>query len=133
MLSKTVFITSVVNLMFFIAGIDKIVNFNKVVNGLQKRLSFNTKPLLPEMLYQVMILVAILIEIIAPIVIFKASNNRKYRKYGVNACYSLIAFTILATTIYHFPPFGVKYYPFMSNITTVGGLLAISALLSSNE
>ena len=42
--------------------------------------------------------------------------------YGFYATLSLIIFTIKATYLYHFPPYGKEYYPFMGNLTTVGGL-----------
>lgn len=45
-------------------------------------------------------------------------------KYG---CVSLIIFTMIVTLIFHFPPNTPgKYYPFISNVNTVGGLMLLS-------
>jgi uncharacterized membrane protein YphA (DoxX/SURF4 family) len=67
------------------------------------------------------ILSAIAIEIFAPILInYGHFYNKHLAALGLG---SLIIFTILATIIYHFPPIGRHYYPFMSNLTTFGGLL----------
>ena len=41
----------------------------------------------------------------------------------------LIIFTILATYLYHFPPSDKEYYPFMSNVTTIGGLSLLAYVL----
>lgn len=116
-------VTSIVNFMFFASGIDKILHFDKVVNGLEKRLNA------PKIILQLMILSAIAIEIISPIIILWSVNKPKYRYLGRYCIYSLIIFTIAATLIYHFPPTGIRWYPFSSNITTIGGLIACSMLL----
>ena len=44
------------------------------------------------------------------------------RYYAKQAVLSLIVFTVVATLLFHYPPQGMKYYPFISNVTTVGGL-----------
>ena len=120
-------ISSIINFMFFTSGIDKVVHFPKVVDGLKKRFPFE----LPFIMYQFMIIVAIIIELVAPIMILYTVYNPSYRNYGVYACYSLIFFTILATLLYHFPPKGIQWYPFTSNITTIGGLFALAMLLTT--
>ena len=58
-------ISSIINFMFFTSGIDKVVHFPKVVDGLKKRFPFE----LPFIMYQLMIVIAIIIELIAPIMI----------------------------------------------------------------
>ena len=122
---QLIIISSIINFMFFTSGIDKVLHFSKVVEGLKKRFPFE----LPFIFYNLMISIAILIELIAPIIIVFGIIHPTYKKYGVYACYSLIVFTVLATLMYHFPPKGNQWYPFTSNITTVGGLLALSVLL----
>lgn len=124
-------VTTVLNTMFFVAGIDKFFNFDKVVKGLQQRIQFP----LPSLILQFMIVCAILIEIVAPIIILKSSLHRTKEsdRLAAYASMSLIVFTILATLIYHFPPFtSAKYYPFMSNLSTVGGLSLMWCIFNGN-
>ena len=124
-----VLISVIVTTMFFVAGIDKIMHFEKVVGGFKKRFPVE----LPDLFNRLAICIAIIIEIVAPLVLVYAAydfDNPKTRKYGVYAAMALVIFTITATLIYHFPPFGATYYPFMSNLTTVGGLLLVSWVFS---
>jgi uncharacterized membrane protein YphA (DoxX/SURF4 family) len=124
-------ITSIVNLMFFVSGFDKLVNFTKVVNGLQNRLG----TMMPSFLYQILIVCAIIIEIMCPLVIFYSSLMRNKRKdmLGMYASMILIVFTVVATLFYHFPPTtSNKYYPFMSNMSLVGGLSLMAMVFYRN-
>ncbi len=106
---------NVMMVMFFTSGVDKIANFDKTVRGLIKKVHVH------QNISKFAIISAILIEIIAPIAI---NYGHFYDKdIAALALASLIIFTILATAIYHFPPIGRQYYPFMSNLTTIGGLM----------
>lgn len=127
--TQLIIISSIINFMFFTSGIDKVLHFPKVVAGLEKRFPID----LPYTMHQLMIIIVILIELMAPIIILLTILKPKYKQYGVFACYSLIMFTILATLLYHFPPKGIQWYPFTSNITTIGGLFALAMLLARNK
>ena len=123
--------TTILNSMFFLAGVDKLRNFQKVVKGLQSRLNVP----LPTMIFQLMIVVTIAIEIIAPMIILRTTMRRSKEndKVAAYASLSLIGFTIAATLVYHFPPFkSAKYYPFMSNLSTVGGLALMWCVFNGN-
>ena len=120
-----VVVALVLTAMFFVSGIDKILHFNKVVGGFEKRFPVA----MPRLFNQFAIVAAIVIEIVAPIALVYATFYYVYptsRLVGVLASLALVVFTIAATLIYHFPPFGHQYYPFMSNVTTVGGLLLMA-------
>ena len=69
----------------------------------------------------------ILLEIVAPLIIslYSYNANPKLYIYTKLSLLGLIVFTILATLLYHFPPFGANYYSFMSNLSTLGGLLLL--------
>lgn len=126
-----VIITSIVNFMFFVSGVDKLVNFTKVVNGLQNRLG----TMMPSFMYQILIVCAIIIEIMCPLVIFYSSlmRNKRKDKLGMYASMMLIVFTVVATLFYHFPPTtSSKYYPFMSNMSLVGGLSLMAMVFYRN-
>ena len=116
-LISTIYIT----LLFFVSGFHKIKDFMKVVKG------FMNKTALPLSLAKIIISGVIVLEIVAPFIIALYSYNSHpnlyiYAKLGL---LGLIVFTILATLLYHFPPVGSNYYSFMSNISTLGGLLLL--------
>lgn len=113
-------------IMFFLAGVKKIFNFHNVSLGLQKRLANKLFLDLPLYFSYVAIIGVILLEILAPLLMNYSYYTKKYYKYAKYACYALILFVIMATYLYHFPPFGSEYYPFMSNLTFIGGLIIIS-------
>lgn len=101
-------------LMFFLSGIDKLLHFSQTVDRL-KIFKF------PIQVSNLLIMIAICIELIAPIFIVY-SIVYKQKMVGVYSCVSLIVFTIFATLMFHFPPTKRNYYPFMSNLSTIGGL-----------
>lgn len=126
-----VVVTSVLNYMFFVSGLDKLFNYSKVVNGLNNRLGSS----MPFTIYKLLIILAILIELICPIIIFYSSlvRNKKNDRYAMFASMMLIVFTIFATLFYHFPPTtSSKYYPFMSNLSLVGGLSLMTLVFYRN-
>jgi uncharacterized membrane protein YphA (DoxX/SURF4 family) len=116
-LISTIYIT----LLFFLSGFDKIKNFTQVAKG------FMNKTNMPFMLSKIIIGVVILLEIVAPFIIslYSYNPNPMLYTYTKMSLLGLIVFTILATLIYHFPPFGSNYYAFMSNLSTLGGLLLL--------
>lgn len=116
-LISTIYIT----LLFFISGFHKIKDFMNVVKG------FMNKTSIPLSLAKIIISGVILLEIVAPFIIalYSYNANPKLYMYTKLSLLGLIIFTILATLIYHFPPFGSNYYSFMSNLSTLGGLLLL--------
>ena len=112
-------------IMFFLSGFNKIINFKSVSNGLQSKFSqklFN----IPLNFAMFSIVLVILLEILAPIIMNYSYYNKKYYKYGKYSTYLLILFVIIATYLYHFPATGSQYYPFMSNLALIGGLIILS-------
>lgn len=116
-LISTIYIT----LLFFISGFHKIKDFMKVVKG------FMNKTTIPLSLAKIIISGVILLEIVAPFIIsiYSYNSNPKLYTYTKLSLLGLIIFTFLATLLYHFPPFGENYYSFMSNLSTLGGLLLL--------
>lgn len=112
-------------LTFFLSGIDKIINFKTVSKGLQTTFSkklFN----IPLNFAMFSIVLVILLEILAPIIINYSSLFKKHYQKAKYATNLLIIFVIMATYLYHFPAFGSQYYPFMSNLALIGGLIILS-------
>lgn len=109
---------NIMMIMFFLSGIDKMINFYKISNEFTKK----TPVKIPIQLAYMAIIIAIIIELIAPILI-NVGLIKKNKRLVFYSTLSLIVFTVLATLLYHFPPTGYQYYPFMSNLTTIGGLM----------
>ena len=116
-LISTIYIT----LLFFVSGFEKIKDFMKVVKG------FMNKTALPLPLAKIIIGCVIVLEIVAPFIIslYSYNSNPQLYTYAKLCLLALIVFIILATFLYHFPPFGSNYYSFMSNLSTLGGLLLL--------
>ena len=116
-LISTIYIT----LLFFLSGFHKIKDFTQVVKG------FMNKTSIPLILSKIIIGGVILLEIVAPFIIslYSYNHNPMLYTYTKMSLLGLILFTILATLIYHFPPYGSNYYAFMSNLSTLGGLLLL--------
>lgn len=108
--------------MFLLSGIHKYIDYNATVRGFMGKTGLNIG------ISSLAIVSAMFLQIISPLIIIYEShiNTGEYRKYAKWACYSLAIFTLMATLIYHFPPFGKTYYPFISNVTTFGALLLLS-------
>ena len=116
-LISTIYIT----LLFFLSGFHKIKDFISVTKGFMKKTN------MPLTLAKIIIICVILLEIIAPLIIslYSYNSNPKLYSYTKLSLLGLILFTILATFLYHFPPFGSNYYSFMYNLSTLGGLLLL--------
>lgn len=104
-------------LIFFIAGINKVLNFKGVVNDFNSRLAF-----LPKFLAQIIILAVIVIEIVCPAIVVYSFNSNKVKLLAHIAVIILIGFTILATVLYHLPTNVSQIIKFLSNTALLGGL-----------
>ena len=110
-------------IMYFLSGFDKITNFDNISKGLKNKISF------PIILCKLSIILVIILEICAPVLIIYSLVYGKYTYYSYFATNLLIAFTIFATILYHFPTQPNQYYYFMKNLSIIGGLLLLSNLL----
>ena len=104
-------------LIFFIAGINKVLNFKGVVNDFNSRLAF-----LPKFLAQIIILAVIVIEIVCPAIVVYSFNSNKVKSLAQVAVMILLGFTILATVLYHLPTNVSQIIKFLSNTALLGGL-----------
>ena len=109
-------------IIFVFAGINKIFSIDSTSQGLMNvtGLSF-----LPLFLFQIAIVIVIILEIFAPIVVFGGEYNLFEKTYSRIAVQSLIAFTILATVLYHPPTDSSQMIPFMKNLALLGGMWLI--------
>ena len=119
-------IPKVAVLLFFImliySGIMKILGFSKKTKGLK------TKTHLPSPINELGMIGVILLEIIGSLIIlyyFWGGNiPKEIVKYTIGI---FLLFLIVVTFLYHPPT--EQLIPFLSNVTTFGGLLLIYNLL----
>ena len=113
-------------LLFVVAGINKINGFNATVDGFAKVLTnFNISLQMIE-IYQLIIILVIILEICAPAVVMLSINNYINKNYGKFAIISLILFTILATILYHNPLMdSTQTMAMLKNLSIIGGLMSL--------
>jgi uncharacterized membrane protein YphA (DoxX/SURF4 family) len=111
-------------LMFFLSGINKYNNFL----GVSKK--FATKMNQPLKIAKLVIYAVIALEIIAPLIITLHSMSIIHMRMLTQLSITGLAlFTIAATYLYHYPPNATNYYSFMSNLSTLGGLMILSYII----
>ena len=120
-------IFAIIVYMFFSSGIFKLLDLENTSLGFiskLKKIGINFVGLLPA---KFIIILAALLQILASLaIVYASTNTKKFRLLGIYSSLSLVIFTVLATLLYHFPPLKSQYYPFISNVTTCGGLLLIA-------
>ncbi len=111
-----------ITLLFFLSGFGKISSFTETASKFSKKLGF------PFILAQLIILLVIILEIVGPLIIaaYLFTGFSVLVPFFQFSIWALAIFTILATILYHNPFQDKKnYYAFMSNLSTLGGLMAL--------
>lgn len=121
----TIIYAFMILLMYFLAGVNKAINFSQTVSGLKNMFFLKN---LPNLFYQLAIFLVIVLEIVAPLVILYSLQTNLHTNLAYYSSVGLAIFTVLATLIYHFPPVGGEYYSFMKNLTATGSLMLLSTL-----
>ena len=105
-------------IMFIYSGVNKIIQFDSKVKNLQKK----TK--LPTIINKLGMIGVIFLEIIGSLMIIIYSLNiYKFELNIIKFIYILyLLFLVIVTILYHPPTMKMKI-PFLSNLTTFGGLL----------
>ena len=109
-----------ISTLFIYSGITKIFDFNDTTLGFYQKvniLAYNAS--------QALIIIAILILLIAPVlmVIGISEDNKLLLRIGT---WILIAFTIIATIIYHPITDSSQRYNLLKNLSIIGGLVMVS-------
>lgn len=119
---NTLFIASMMLvLMYLISGYDKINNIYSNANSLKSKTGIN----LPFNLFILAIIIVILLEFVGSASILYSAYTGKNKEYAYYSSYGLIAFTILATLLYHMPV-ELKNHALFKNISIVGGLILLA-------
>ena len=122
MLDKYLFLAVVlITLLFLLSGFRKTQNLTGTAKYLQSKVKLN----IDFNLYKLGIISVIILQIFCPLIILYHIHTKKYKKYAKISVNLLILFTILATFLFHYPPVGKDYYSFMSNLSTIGGLMFV--------
>ena len=111
-----------ITLMFFLSGFEKIMFFPHSTGKFAKKMA------IPLVVAQLIIFLVIALEIAAPLAIaaYLFTGLASLLPFFKLSVLALVAFTILATLLYHNPLKGrEKYYAFMANVCVVGGLSAL--------
>ena len=106
--------------VFFYAGITKIFNLSATTDSISFLPIFSSLPWFISLLATI---IAIGIEIFAPILIIIAYFNHTLGSMYQYAIYSLIGFTILASLFFHPPSDQTQRVSFLKNIGLIGGFI----------
>lgn len=105
-------------IMFVYSGFNKIIRFNKKVNNLSKKTG------LPYSISSLGMIGVILLELLGSfIILYYFFGGKIDKKLVKRICELYLLFLIVVTLLYH-PPTN-KIIPFLSNVTTFGGMLLI--------
>jgi uncharacterized membrane protein YphA (DoxX/SURF4 family) len=119
---NTLFISSILLvLMYLISGYDKIMDMKGNAISLKNKTGLN----LPFTLFLLAILIVILLEIVGSTIILYSSYTGKNKKLAYYSTNGLIAFTILASLIYHMPV-ELNNHALFKNIAITGGLILLA-------
>ena len=111
-------------IMFVYSGCNKIANYPKKIKGLVK----HTGNHLPNAIVHMGMIGVIILEILGSLAIVSYFWGIKLpRQFIIYTIYTFLLFLIVVTFMYH-PPTD-KLIPFLSNVTTFGGLLLIYNLI----
>jgi uncharacterized membrane protein YphA (DoxX/SURF4 family) len=112
-------------LLYFAAGINKVGSFADTSKGLSKRVKSIIGLPLPMWLANLTIVAVIILEILGPIAMVVAATfadpDSLIDRIGDGYAWALIAFTALATLMYHFPTDPAQRSSFLRNLAFIGG------------
>ena len=121
-MSPLLFPAILITLLFFLSGFQKICSFAQSTGKFAKKIGISLT------LAQFIISCVVVLELVAPVIIAAYLYTRAFSlvPFFKLAVIALSLFTILATALYHNPLKSKEnYYSFMSNVSTLGGLMAL--------
>ena len=122
MIDKYIFLAIIfITLLFLLSGIKKAQNITNTAKYLQSKVKMNVD----FSLYKLAIVGVIIIQILCPLIILYHIHSKKYKQCAKISVNLLILFTIIATLLFHYPPVDKDFNSFMSNLSTIGGLMLV--------
>ena len=138
-MKKLTIFATIMSIMFFLSGIHKFKNIESKATYLKSHFLKSKK--LDFKYYKFFIVCAAILQLVGSIVIVLCTtslldnfiSNKNRNIIGSSTCLAIVAFTIAASLIFHYPPKnyvknkpGKHYYAFISNVTTIGGFLLLA-------
>jgi uncharacterized membrane protein YphA (DoxX/SURF4 family) len=123
-MDPTVIIFFLCTIMFFASGVDKILNFQDNVSRTVDKAGVNS------ILANILIVLAIIIEIVAPLLLMYWAFTGGNKNASIAAALTLAIFTLIATAMFYLP-ISKHYYAFLSNTTTFGCMLLIAYVIKN--
>lgn len=119
---NTLFIPSILIVsMYLISGYGKIMDINGNAFGLKNKTGVN----IPLTLFILSIVIVIFLEIVGSSVILYSSYTGNIKRLAYYFTNALIAFTLLATLIYHMP-IELNNHALFKNMAITGGLILLA-------
>lgn len=121
---------NVMLITYVLAGIEKMTHMSRTIMDLSIELDrFNVT--FGKSVLKALVVIAICIEIMIPFIINYAISYKKYT-IVLFSVMLLSLYTIFTAVIYFFPPFGDRFYPFISSLSSIGGLAVVLASIKSH-
>ena len=108
-------------IIYFLSGINKIMNFNNTSNSINKLTIFNK---LPQFISKLALILVISIWIFGSLILLYAKYNNK-KMIGKILSLIFIIFTLIITLYYHYPSNKEQKIQFMKNLSIIGGFIMI--------
>lgn len=124
MLNRKLIASVLILLMFFMAGLNKA----KDMKGVAKGLGMKIPKMLKAFPLTWVVLLVIAVELVCPVLVVYANlGDMDETKEQINnwCVYILIAFTVLATLLYHPPTDKNQLMRFFINLAVIGGLVML--------
>jgi hypothetical protein len=106
--------------VYLLSAFSKVQNINGTAQYLQSNLTF-----LPINLCILAIILVILFQSLGSSFILYSAFTNKYKQIAYYIVLGFIAFNILASLIFHFPPIGTEYMNFIKNLSITGGFILL--------
>jgi uncharacterized membrane protein YphA (DoxX/SURF4 family) len=106
--------------LYLLSAFGKVQNINGMAQYLQSKLTF-----LPINLCILAIILVILLQSIGSSFILYSAFTNQYKQIAYYIVLAFIAFNILASLIFHFPPIGKEYMNFIKNLSITGGFILL--------
>ena len=106
--------------VYLLSAFSKVQNINGTAQYLQSNLTF-----LPINLCILAIILVILFQSLGSSFILYSAFTNKYKQIAYYIVLGFIAFNILASLIFHFPPIGKEYNNFIKNLSITGGFILL--------
>ena len=127
-----ILITIYVLLKYFLAGYNKVFNFNNTYKNIQN----NVFSILPKnnskLLSTLTLIIVIVLEITAPLMVLYTVSTKSMKKESLLALKLLGGFTILAILIYHRPTIPKNFNNFIGHLGMLGGIMALHEYIRIN-